>query len=135
LEQTAADVDNEKESMAATMLELIDEKQQLLEVISQRDHSLELLSKVQKLEMNQQQLQQQETGRELCWTHEELYPQIFTAAQDSKTSSRAQCLQFEILRLNSRTKQEIEYIKREATEAANEERPLPRSWNIFVPLS
>ncbi len=46
LEQTAADVDSEKESMAATMLELIDEKQQLLEVISQRDHSLELLSKV-----------------------------------------------------------------------------------------
>ncbi|KAH8967359.1 hypothetical protein BDL97_03G074700 [Sphagnum fallax] len=135
LEQTAADVDSEKESMAATMLELIDEKQRLLEAISQRDHSLELLSKVQKLEMNQQQLQQQETGRELCWTREELYPQIFTAAQDSKTSSRAQCLQFEILRLNSRTKQEIEYIKREATEAANEERPLPRSWSIFVPLS
>jgi hypothetical protein len=46
LEQTAADVDSEKESMAATMLELIDEKQQLLEAISQRDHSLELLSKV-----------------------------------------------------------------------------------------
>ncbi|CAK9873148.1 unnamed protein product [Sphagnum jensenii] len=135
LEQTAADVDSEKESMAATMLELIDEKQQLLEVISQRDHSLELLSKVQKLEMNQQQLQQKETGRELCWTREELYPQIFTAAQDSQKSSRAQCLQFEILRLNSRTKQEIEYIKREATEAANEERPLPRSWSIFVPLS
>ncbi|BFI21293.1 progesterone-induced-blocking factor 1 [Marchantia polymorpha subsp. ruderalis] len=131
-EGSIIDAENSKAVMTATLQVVTDEKQRLLEVIKDKDHCLDLLSmdkiylsrevkahldQVKKLE--QELEHQQEKLRSLKNTRQELYNRVLSDSRDTQ-AAHEQRLQAKLARLQERANQDIEHIRKEATEVADE---------------
>ncbi|KAG0576691.1 hypothetical protein KC19_5G100200 [Ceratodon purpureus] len=118
--------------MAATLQVAIQEKESLRDAIKEKDHTLDLLSmdkiylskevhcqaeQVKKLETELER--QHEKLREVKRARTELYNKVLADNKDSQTANE-QRLQAEISRIQERTNQDIEKIRKEANAVADE---------------
>lgn len=132
LEQQNINAENQKAVMTATLQITVQEKERLLGLIAEKDHTLDLLSmdkiylsrevqsqteQVKKLESEVER--QHQKLREVKHAHTELYQKVLTDNKDSQTANEHR-LQAELSRMQVRTNLDIDSIRKEANVVADE---------------
>lgn len=132
LEQQNINAENQKAVMTATLQITVQEKERLLGLIAEKDHTLDLLSmdkiylsrevqsqteQVKKLESEVER--QHQKLREVKHARTELYQKVLTDNKDSQTANEHR-LQAELSRMQVRTNLDIDSIRKEANVVADE---------------
>ncbi|CAK9268881.1 unnamed protein product [Sphagnum jensenii] len=132
LEQQNINAENQKAVMTATLQITVQEKERLLGLIAEKDHTLDLLSmdkiylsrevqsqteQVKKLESEVER--QHQKLREVKHARTELYQKVLTDNKDSQTANEHR-LQAELSWMQVRTNLDIDSIRKEANVVADE---------------
>jgi len=132
LEQQNINAENQKAVMTATLQITVQEKERLLGLIAEKDHTLDLLSmdkiylsrevqsqteQVKKLESEVER--QHQKLREVKHARTELYQKVLTDNKDLQTANEHR-LQAELSRMQVRTNLDIDSIRKEANMVADE---------------
>ncbi|CAM6102354.1 unnamed protein product [Calypogeia fissa] len=131
-EQNVMEAESQKAVLTAQLQLVNDEKQQLSSTIKDKDHCLDLLNMdkvylsrevkaqldhVKKLEQDLER--QQEKTKALRSTKKELYDKVLNDGKDNQAANE-QRLQAELSRLREQANTNIEQLRKEATEVADE---------------
>ncbi|KAJ7522966.1 hypothetical protein O6H91_18G033100 [Diphasiastrum complanatum] len=132
-ERVAEQAKDENVALKAAVNLMMEEKHLLLEAVKEKDHVLELLRmdkehlnkdvKVQEERVKQLECErecQREKISELKQARQDLYNRLLFDSKDSQTAQEHR-LQVELLRLQGQAKEDIEHLRKEATEAAERE--------------